>query len=122
MIVSVGPAVGASVVLAVGASVVAVGEAVGSAVGDDDTGAGVSASVSFSDVGEAVGSTVEPGEAVGVTAATVEHTHLATAKTVAPSGLTKTPSCGNPLASAVSPSTTILVMLRGGSVGKFSDL
>lgn len=77
---------------------------------------------STDDPGEAAGSTVDPGEVVGVATAAVEHTHFATGKTVLPSKLTKMPSCGNPLAPAVSFPTAIRVTFHGGSVGAFSDL
>ena len=45
-----------------------------------------------------MGSADAPGATVGDAIAVVEHTHFATGKTVVPSGLTKTPSFGKPLA------------------------
>lgn len=118
IIASVGPGVGAFVVTSVDGSVVpSVGDAVGGRIGAT-VGAPVGVNVVWAAVGvidtsgveasgAAVGSTDATGAAVGDAIAAVEHTHFATGKMVFPSGLTKIPSLGKPLPTAVSSSTRI---------------
>lgn len=105
------------------------GVAVGADVCDGTVGAAVGlvlgaiVSETASDtVGEVVLVDEESGVAVGVATATMEHVHFPTGKTSLPSALTKTPSFGNPRASAVSPSARIRVIFRWGCVGVSSDL